>query len=438
MANHSHYYDFRKEIRMNKDKLTIANGVRIQDLTDNKFKTMKISVNFILPLKEETAGAYALIPSLLTQVTKDYPDISILSKYLSELYGAHLGCSVSKIGDYQLINISVGGISDKFALDGEDLSLSYTKLVTDCLLNPLVDEDGNFLSDNVSQEKRQLFETMDADFSDKRTYSLTSCREMMFKGEGAGIKRYGSRESLNQLKEKDLKSFLELMLKTAKIDIFVLGDCNFDKVTAFFKNTFDFERSPICTDSLVSLCSENYKEKVEEEKLAQSKLVMGFKTGASEEEDGDVSRLISVLLGGSASSKFFVNVREKLSLCYYCSATPDVKKSALFVESGVETENIEKAKSAILKEIDDVKNGIFSDEELMFAKLALINAYKSVTDSLGSSEGWYLKQILSEKTRTPEEVVRSISEVSKERIIEVSKKIQLDTVFVLKGVLTDE
>ena len=81
--------------------------------------------------------------------------------------------------------------------------------------------------------------------------------------------------------------------------------------------------------------------------------------------------LANCILGGSPFSKLFMNVREKQSLCYYCAARHDTPKNVMFVQSGVETKDLDRTEEAILKELNDMKKGNITDDEILFAKLAM-------------------------------------------------------------------
>ncbi len=413
------------------------NGIVVRDFTDDKFKTARVSVHFILPLDRIKVSAYALIPSILTQSTKLYPDMTILSRYLSELYGADLGFSVSKIGDNQVLSISVAGISDKYALENEKLSEEYVNLLCESIFNPLKGSDGFFDENAFVQQQRQLLEAIDADFNEKRVYARLKAQEIMFKGEPAEIRKYGTKDSVKEVKREELVSFWEYIKKNAKIEIFVLGDCNYSLVCDKFKSYFTKERTPVALVKNTVINSSSFKEDSEEMKLAQSKLILGFRTGVNADNTA-ATRLMCAIYGGTVSSKLFLNIREKMSLCYYCSSSLKVEKAAMIVESGVETANLEKAKEAILKEFDDMKKGEFSDDDIHFAKLAMGNNYKYITDSLYATENWYLSQVLSDRIVSPDEMEQKVLRLGKEDVVQAANKVSLDTVYSLKGVSVDE
>lgn len=414
------------QVRVLGDKITARN------LVDRKFKTMRISFNMLMPLTEEYAAVYAILPTMVSRVTKQYPDYTALSRYLSALYGASLSASISKVGDNQLLSVAVSGISNKYALEGENIAGELTALMCSALFDPYLDEDGFFPEESFRQEKRQLLETIEANFNDKKLYAKQRCTEIFFEGESAAVSHYGTKDSLSALKREELLEAWRNVLRESRIEILVLGDCDFAAVCKNISAKLNFRREALDLHNKIVLKCDKPKEVVETMKLAQSKLVMAFRAGVTP-EDSAATKVMSVLFGGSPSSKLFLNVREKMSLCYYCSARYSEVKGAIFVESGVETANIEKARDAILAQLEDIKAGNFSEEELQFAKLAMINSYKSVSDSLYSLEGWYIGQLFAIDTLTPEAMVDVVSEISRIDVINAARKVTLDTVYVLKG-----
>lgn len=407
-------------------------NVWVRNFTDPKFKTMRISINIILPLTKESVSASALLPALVSRATKEYPCPTQLSKRLAELYGASVDSGVSKIGDTQVLSISASGISGAYALEGEDLTKELAQLLCSAVFSPLVDEDKQFPEDSFNQERRQLLETIDAEYNDKKIYAREKCQEIMFGGEPAGISRYGQKPDVLGVQRDSLIDRWHRILETGRIEIFALGNCDYDTVLNCFDSCFEFQRKPAPLQTDIVLKAGEPREQVESLPIAQSKLVMGFRTGVRP-EDAVPTRLMCVLFGGSASSKLFLNVREKMSLCYYCSAGLNLEKSAMFVQSGVETVNVEKARAAILEQLRDICDGDFTDEDMTFAKLAMVNSFQAVGDSLYATESWYLNQAFSREVLTPEEIAEKIQAVSRQEVIEAAKKVSLDTVFVLKG-----
>lgn len=412
----------------------IADGVFFNSIKDNRFKTMKITANMIVPLTKENASANALLCGVLSHSCKAYPDFTELSRKLSSLYGADLGVSVKKIGDNQLLRISASGLDDRYAFDGDSVAEELSELLCNVIFKPNLTDD-EFPSVEVEQEKHQLLDVIDSEFNDKRIYANNRLVEIMCADEVFGLKRYGTAEKIRECTEKSLYNTWQNLLKTAKFEIMYVGETSPDLAEAVFTKAFDgIVRQTQTVETEIIRSAENAKHISEEMELSQSKLVMGFRAGtAIPDTDVNATRLMCAILGGTASSKLFCNVREKQSLCYYCSSSYDRVKGIITVDSGVEAENIEKAEQGILNEIEDMKKGNITDFEIEAAKMAVVNSFRSTNDTVGGIESWYVNQIFDDKFRSIEEMSEAISSVTKEQVVASAQKMTLDTVYVLKN-----
>ena len=418
----------------NINRQRLADNVYFNSVRDSRFKTMKLSANLIVPLSEKTASANALLAGVLSRSCEKYPDFTALSKKLSSLYGADLTVNVTKAGDRQVITISASGIDDRYALDNESITEELSLLLCSAIFEPNI-KDGKFADGEVEQERRQLLEVIDSEFNDKRIYANSQLIKNMCADEVYGIKRYGTVGQISAVTPVSLYETWQELLKTATVEIIYVGDSEPDKAAEVFKNTFSkVGRAPQKISNTVVRSADKVKRVTEEMELSQSKLVMGFRTGiATGDSDCAAASLMCAVLGGTASSKLFCNVREKQSLCYYCSSRFDRQKGIMIVDSGVEGDNIEKAEQGILKEIEDMKNGNISDFEIESAKMAVVNAYRSSNDTVSGIENWYASQLFDGKFKTIEERSEEINNVTKEEIIRAANKLTPDTIYVLKN-----
>lgn len=408
----------------------IGGGAVLKSLADPRFKTMRVSVNMLVPLTEKTAAAHAILPSLVSRATRQYPDYTALNCRLSELYGASLNSCVRKFGGWQSVGLSVSGIADRYAFGGEDMLEELSQLLFSVIFSPLKDADGLFPKEGFEQEKRQLLEMKDAEYNDKMTYAHQRCEEILFEGQQAGINRCGSRADIEALQPGELPALWESLLRTARFEIFTLGDCAADP--ALFRERFEGVGAPGAVSRVPYSGPRQVRRVTEEQPLSQSKLSMGFRLDAGPEERM-LFQLMSAVLGGTPSSKLFQNVREKQSLCYYCSSSFASASGALFVESGVETANLEKTEEAVLEQLNALQRGDVADEELTFAKLALCNALHSVGDSLGAVENWYLSRVFDEPTQSPDRAAQQLMGYTREDVVEAANRLKLHTVYRLKG-----
>lgn len=412
----------------------IADGVFFNSIKDNRFKTMKITANMIVPLTKENASANALLCGVLSHSCKAYPDFTELSRKLSSLYGADLGVSVKKIGDNQLLKISASGLDDRYAFDGDSVTQELSEILCNVIFKPNL-TDNEFPSEEVEQEKRQLLDVIDSEFNDKRIYANGQLIKNMCEDEVFGIKRYGTAEKIRESTPKSLYNTWQNLLKTAKFEIMYVGETSPDLAEEVFTKAFEgIDRQPQTVVTEVIRSAEKAKHISEEMELSQSKLVMGFRAGtAIPDDEVNATRLMCAILGGTASSKLFCNVREKQSLCYYCSSGYDRVKGIITVDSGVEAENIEKAEQGILNEIEEMKKGNITDFEIEAAKMAVVNSFYSTNDTVGGIESWYVNQLFDDKFRSIEEMSEAINSVTKEQVVASAQKMTLDTVYVLKN-----
>ncbi len=415
---------------------TIGEGINFRSIQDSRFKTVRMSIHFMLPLEQDHAAANALLPFVMCRASKEYPDFTRLSRRLAELYGASLSAEVQKFGDVQVLSISMVSLADSYTLYHENLSKELTELLCSIVFDPPFDSNGLFSAEDFHQEQRQALETIDAEFNDKRTYAKQRCEQVMCANERYGIRRYGSRKAVATLQCGDVTNAWKRVIQNAKIEIMVLGNCNPQPVCDVFASAFaKLDRNtPDSCDTEIIKAAKECKEISEHMEVAQSKLVMGFRAGAQlDTPEETAARLMVTILGGTPHSKLFLNVREKLSLCYYCAARFNSIKDLIFIESGVETKNLADARKEILTQWQEICDGNITDAEIQSAKLSICNSYRTIGDYLGGLESWYLTQTFRPNIQTPEEAAEEINTVTKEEIVAAANRVTLDTVYQLIG-----
>ena len=413
-------------------RVQIADGVYFNTIFDDRFKTSRIAVTMLVELDKEKVSANAIVPNILTRSCKAYPTYLELNRKLDELYGTSIVGVNGKMGDFQGLTLYAVSIDDRYSLDGESVNKEMAQLICDILFDPNV-ENGEFKEEDFKQEQRLLLDAIDAQFNNKRSYSMKRFLEVMFKDEKYGINKYGTKEQVLSLTPKSAYNAYREIVKTAKVEIMCLGSNDNDDVCKLFAEKFSsVERDFKEGKTVVIPKATEVKEQTDTLDVEQSKLIMGFRTDCAEPSDKvPQMKFTSAVLGGTAHSKLFNNVREKLSLCYYCSSSYDPNKGLLYIESGVQKENIEKAKAAILNEIEEMKKGNITDEEMESTKLSLCNKYMTSVDSPLGTQSWYLMQMLKGKPISPQEQAELIKAVTKEQVVEAANKLTLDTVYVL-------
>ena len=409
-------------------------GFRVCSYHTDRFKTGILSVNLVVPLAGNVAEK-SLLPSLLCASCAEYPDLLSLNRRLAELYGAELTPSASKHGENLVLRITMTMIGDRFALDGESNSVECARLLCKALFEPTV-ENGAFRPDEVAREKRIRLDRIEALKSSKRAYAQKQMLELMCADEAYSLSVLGEEEDISALTPEQLYASWQDLLKTAFVQLQVVGDLEVEPITALFREYFDRveDRHVVRGETVVIPFAKTVKRGEEEQDIAQSKLVMGFRCGMHEPfENYAAMRTFTDLFGGGTYSRLFVNVREKQSLCYYCAARLTAAKGILTVQSGVETENAERAEKEIRKQLDEMKAGGVTAEDLEKSKRSMEDFFLSVFDTPEELDGWLFSQVTDDEFQTPEDLVADMKEVTVEQVIEMANNISLDTVFLLKG-----
>lgn len=412
---------------------SIAPGVRLCAVQTDRFKTGCISFSMALPLEGDIA-ANAILPYILHRSCKKYPDFSRLNGRLAELYGASLSAGVAKLGEAQILSINLTSIDDRFSLTNESIAQSCTELLLELIFDPdLV--DGCFGEAAVQREKRLLIEKVESEINDKRFYALRRCEEIMCAGEKFGLDKYGTIEAIEALTGESIYNAWQNMLKTGVIQIDFVGSGAHDIVAEALEAKFaGIERNP--ADITTVFIKTAKEQRREEEKLPvkQGKLVLGFRAGMEDNTDeAPAFKVMADIFGGGTYSKLFKNVREEMSLCYYCSAKPDRHKGVMFVQSGIEFEKAELATDEILRQFDAVKAGDFEPADLEASLMAICDKLSGVEDSPDDIASWYTFRILEPVLKTPAQEAEEIRQVTKERVVAAANRVTLDTIYMLSG-----
>lgn len=411
----------------------IAEGIRFCSVKTDKFKTCRVNISLAMPL-DKNASARAILPFMFSRRCAKYPDYTSLNRVLDELYGAAVSAGVLKRGEAQVISFSMSAIDDRFALDGDKVALECTKLLADMIFDPLT-EGESFPEDIIEQEKRLLVEAIENEQNDKRRYAMLRCEQLMFADEAYGINRFGSVEDVKALTPDVVYAAWRDVLEKATVQITMVSSMDPQPIVDLIREKFsEIERHPVEIKTLFVSGLPKPEYISESMPLKQGKLVMGFRTGMRSEDDMMPAMKVAVdIFGGGTYSKLFSVVREKMSLCYYCSAALFNSKGIVMVQSGIEDTNEEKAKNEIINQLRLTAEGEFTDEDFT-------SSIKSLTDSiLGNSDtpeeitAWYASQILRNELKAPETYAKEIGNVDRAEVVRAAKTIMLDTIFMLKS-----
>lgn len=416
------------------EKIVKQNGLKVHLVPTKKFKTNTLVFKMKSPLQKEEATIRAILPHVLQSGTNTYPSITALRTYLEDLYGATLFVDLQKKGEYHVISITIEIANEKFLKDAEPLLEKAIQLLGDILLNPKV-ENNSFDKNIVEAEKRTLKQRIQAVYDDKMRYANLRLVEEMCKNEPYAVPVNGYLEDVDTITAESLYTYYQKAINEDELDLYIVGDFTEDEVLQMIKQTFSFpDRQSKQIEKTNQPIRNTEHVVIEKQDVAQGKLNIGMRTNVSYgDKDYFALQIFNGLFGGFPHSKLFVNVREKESLAYYAASRLESHKGLLMVMTGIETKNYEKALSIIKDQLQAMKNGSFTKEELAQTKAVIQNQMMETLDtSRGLIEVLY-HNVVSQTNVTDEIWRTEINKVTKETVIKVGEKIQLDTIYFLSG-----
>lgn len=403
-------------------------------ITDGRFKTNQIMIYLLTEFEGDSRADYAVASYALSECCERFPTYRVMSKYLSNLYDASLSSNTGNIFSCCDRRMSyIGGVilDDRYALEGEKPEEEYSRLLCECLTKPLA-KNGAFDEKITTLMKAELIDTIDSVINEKSSYAAKNAAKTAYVGEPAELPAYGTREEAEKVTAQSAFAAYRKMLETAHIEIVAAGCSDFSNAEHIFTETLSGiprNVTPI-EASKPSPLKETPAYASDTLPMQQAILRMYFK--APELTDFYADKLFTMILGGMTTSRFFSNIREKQSLCYYCGGFSNRYKRVLTVNAGVEPQNLKRTEEAVLHELSEIQENGITEDELKAALLEAENQLEMMKDSTAIS-GWYLDQITDEKILSPEEYLAELKKVTPERIQAAAKLYRLDTVYSLSG-----
>lgn len=416
------------------ERIEIKKGIFVSVVKTDKFKTNLLTVNLLTPLSAETASLNSLLTDVLKRGTVSFPTMQSLNKKQDDLYSLGLGSYVQKRGEVQSVTFELSAIDDLYTFDRSNLLEQAIELLGELIFAPVL-ENGIFRADYVTQEKKNLIDSINAQINNKKTYAIKRCHEIMCEGEPFAVNTAGEISAVEQITPEQLYRQYKKLLETATVEVLYVGSRDSADIAALVNQHLPFsERFPLATETFVKTTAGEVKKITEKMQVSQCKLSIGLRTGISlKSKDYIKFAVFNELFGGSTTSKLFMNVREKKSLCYYCQPVVEGVKGVMVIASGVDAKNKDIAYEAIMEQLEDIKNGTITDDEMHDAKTSLENAYREITDSPASICAWYLSRIVAGRTDSPEDAAESVDSITKQDVVDISKQLVLDTVYFLEG-----
>ena len=415
--------------------ISILPGITLRCFPDHRFKQGCLSLQLIRPMCREEAALNALIPAVLLRGTVNAPDLRDITLRLDDLYGASVGAVVRRVGDYQTTGLYAGFISDKYAMEGDTILEPMIKFVGELLLEPLT-EKGVFRRDYVESEKKNLIATIESQLNDKRAYTGAQLLKKMCREDSFGIPRLGEVPQVKAVTPETLYAHYRKILRESPIHLFYVGQEQPEVLAAMLKPLFErIDRSYVNLPEQTPFRSPAGGDNQEAMEVSQGKLAMGFATPITlRDPEFAAMQVCNTVFGGGMTSKLFMNVRERMSLCYDIGSGYHGSKGIVTVSSGIDCEKMPVVREEILRQLDACRRGDISQQELEAAKQAVINSLRSTHDAPGAIESYYATSALSGLGLTPAEYIRRVEAVTAEAVAKAAQSLTLHTTYFLKGV----
>ena len=402
-----------------------------------KFKTVTVEVNFREKVEKENITMRNILKTVLLNTNKNFQSERELIKETENLYDLKLVSSNMRIGNYSNLAFKIRFLNEKYTEESmNEYSIAF---LMDVIFNPDI-ENNMFKKDVLKKCKNKLEKSIKSLQDNKLKYTLFKLLETT-KDKPYSYNSYGNLEDLEKINTSNLYEYYKKVINENYIDVFVVGDVNSTEIKEIFKkhfktNTFKKVNNNILVEELKP--RQRIIKKTEEEKANQSQLtILCSLNDLTEFERKYVLLVYNELLGGSSNSLLFDNVREKNSYAYYINASCKAYDNILIIYSGIEPGNSDNVLKLIKKTLQNISKGKFEDKLLDSAKETIISSIKASMDSpAGIINTYYAKVLVN--SLTFEERIENISRITKEDVINISKKISMHTVYLLEGDKNEE
>lgn len=425
---------------MNKVSCELKQGIKAHFIKTDLYKTDLTCIIITTPLKRETVTKNALIPFLLRRGTKKNPTQSLLNEEFDNMYGASFNCGIDKMGDNVVLKFYIESISNEYALNGENILKSNLENILDIVFDPVQEE--NLLKEEfLSLEKENLKKVINRKIDDKDSYALEACISAMYGNEKFGLYKYGYIEDVDSISIKEISEYYNWLIQNSKIDIFISGNINEDEIKRYLVENDNIKKLRPRIENYIlnneftesKQIVENINEISEKMDITQGKLVIGLDILSNMENLQAVSLVYNAILGDGANSMMFQNVREKASLAYSARSTFVKQKLNIFIRCGIQIENYKKALELIKVQLENIKNGNFTDEDIENSKIYLISSIQNIEEEQDTEVIYYIGQEISKTNMSVEEYIEKIQNVTKEQIIELANSIRINTIYFLRN-----
>lgn len=425
---------------MNKTSIELKQGVKAHIINTDLYKTDLTCIILTTKLKRDTVTKNALIPFLLRRGTAKLPNQYLINKEMENMYGASFNCGIDKFGDNIVLKFYIESISNEYALNNENILEMNIENLLDIVFNPI--KKNNLLNkDFLDVEKDNLKKVIESKIDDKDSYAFDNCISTMYGESGFGLYKFGYVEDIDSITIQDISEYYNWLIDNCKIDIFISGKINSKEMENLLNNNENIKSLKPRIENYIlnneftesKQIVENIKEVTENMNVTQGKLVLGLDITSKIDNLLGVSLVYNAILGDGANSMMFQNVREKAGLAYSAKSTFVKQKMNIFIRCGIQIENYEKALEIIKLQLENIKKGEFSNEDIENAKTYLIAGIRNVEEEQDTEVVYYIGQELAKTNLSLEEYIERINKVTKEDILTVANSIKINTIYFLRN-----
>ena len=425
---------------MNEKIVELKEGVKAHLINTNKYKTDITCIILTTELKRDTVTKNALIPFLLKRGTQRFPSQYKINVELDNMYGALFNCGVDKYGDNIVLKFFIETINNNYSFNNENILEKNLEMLLDIVFNP-VRENGYLCDSFLNTEKENLKKIIESKIDNKDLYAFDNCISNMYEEKGFGLYKYGYIEDLDSITVQNISEYYNWLIDNSKIDIFVSGEITDENIENYFKNNQNIKMLKPRIGSYIlnneftesKQIVDNPKEIRESMNISQGKLVIGLDILEKKENYIASALVYNAILGDGANSMLFQNVREKEGLAYSARSSFIKQKSNIFIRCGIEIENYDKAIEKIMFQMDSIKQGKFTDENLENAKIYLISGIKTIEEEQDTEIVYYIGQEISNSHISIEKYIEDIEKVTREDVLAIANAIQLNTIYFLSS-----
>ena len=409
-------------------------GVTLRCCRDTRFKQGCLSFQMIRQMDAGESSMNALIPNVLLRGTRKHPDLRSITQHLDELYGASVSSLVRRVGDYQTVGLYCGFMDDRFALPGDRVLEPMFSFLEELLLDSPV-EQGGFLPEIVESEKKNLIATIESELNDKRVYAMGRLLKLMCREDTFGLPRLGEKEQVAGIDPVKLYDHYRGILRTSPIHVFYVGSAESSRVAELLKPIFaKMERQPEALASQTGFHLCEGREETETMEVSQGKLCMGFTTSITNRDpEFPAMQVLNTIFGAGMTSKLFMNIRERLSLCYSVGSGYYGTKGIVTVSAGIDFDKEQQTREEVLRQLTACRKGEITEEELKAAKGAILSSLRATHDSPSAIEGYYATAALSGLKLSPEAYMAAVEQVTLADVAAAAGTVALHSTYFLKG-----